>query len=180
MSSIQQVTEQECMDKLHWDVDRVANASDEEMVYALNMFYKKAGKQSAAVPPPPPPQSLSAPSSPPTNTRKSDVHIVGRLRDSIRMKTLCISSDDILAEDIDLLRTSIDSDNQLLKQELNSIRDQLDLKRTEETKKYKIRSLLQKVVHSVGADADIAHLKEVDVQLTMIKENIKRMNNIIG
>ena len=178
MSSVQHVTEQECMDKLQWGIERVANASDEEMIYALDMFYKNAANQPI---PSPPPQSPSTPPSPtPTNPRGNDVHIVGRLRDSIRMKTQCIASEDILEEDISLLHTSIDNDNQLLKHELNSIRDQLDLKRTEETKKYKIRSLLQKVVHSVGADADIEHLKEVDVQLTMLKDDIRRMKKIVG
>jgi hypothetical protein len=171
MTTRQHLIEQDCMDKLRWSVDRVASASDEEMIQALTTFDKQL--------PPPPPQSDSPrPMSPPIAT--GITHIVERLRESIRMKTSCITSDDLLTEDEDLLRSSIDTDKQTLQNELDTLRDQIDEKRIEETKKTKILNLLQTVVQSVGGTDDVLHLKEVVVQLAAIKAAIKRLKKLIG
>lgn len=179
MTTRQHLIEQDCMDILGWGVDRVANSTDNEMLDALSKFKR--------IPPCVPPkipslQSVQGdnPTVLPTVAYKSDNSMIDRLRDSIRLKTLCISSDDLLVEDVTLLQTSIERDNHTLTNELNSIRDQLDKKRLTESKKYKIRNLLQKVVHSVGDASDVAHLKEVDVQLSTIKEDIKRLNQALS
>ena len=169
MTTRQHLIEQDCMDKLRWTVDRVAAASDEEMIQALTMFDKQTL--------PPRPDS-PRPMTPPAKT--CSTHIVERLRESIRMKTSCITSDDLLMEDEDLLRSSIDTDKQTLKNELNVLRDQIDEKRIEETKKNKILNLLQAVVQSVGGVDDVLHLKEVVVQLAAIKATTKRLKKLIG
>ena len=106
--------------------------------------------------------------------------MVELLRESIRMKTSCITSDDLLMEDENLLQSSIDTDKQTLKNELNALRDQIDEKRIEETKKTKILNLLQNVVESVGGVDDVQHLKEVLVKLASIKATIKRLQKLIG
>ena len=156
------------MDKLRWSVDRVADASDEEMIHALTMFDKQSPEPVSARPPPS--QATKTPST----------HIVDRLRESIRMKMYCVDSEDLLPEDADLLGTSIESDKQTLKNELNILRDQIDMKRMEETKKMKILNLLQTVVQSVGGVQDVSHLKEVTSQLATIKSSIKQLKQLIG
>jgi hypothetical protein len=166
MTTRQHLIEQDCMDKLRWSVDRVADASDEEMIQALTMFDKQSTEPVSARPPCP--------------TKTPSTHIVDRLRESIRMKMYCLDSEDLLPEDADLLGTSIESDKQTLKNELNILRDQIDMKRMEETKKMKILNLLQTVVQSVGGVQDVSHLKEVTSQLATIKSSIKQLKQLIG
>jgi len=178
MTTRQHLIEQDCMDKLGWAVDRVANSSDEEMISALFQFDRLS---TSVIPIKPCPRTEKAPIvSSPMAVHSGDLSIIARIRDSIRLKTLCLSSDDLLIEDATFLQKSIVRDNQTLTDELNSIRDQLDKKRVTESKKFKIRNLLQKVVHSVGGAADMEHLKEVDLQIIVIKEDIKRLNEAIG
>ena len=159
------------MDKLRWSVDRVADASDEEMIQALTMFDKQSTEPVSARPPPS--QAICP-------TKTPSTHIVDRLRESIRMKMYCVDSEDLLPEDADLLGTSIESDKQTLKNKLNILRDQIDMKRMEETKKMKILNLLQTVVQSVGGVQDVSHLKEVTSQLATIKSSIKQLKQLIG
>jgi hypothetical protein len=170
MTTRQHLIEQDCMDRLHWTVDRVAAASDEEMIQALTMLDKQPTE-----PAPPRPQS------PVVCLKKTpSTHIVDRLRESIRMKMYCLTSDDLLQEDSDLLGTSIESDKQTLQNELNSLRDQIDVKRIEENKKMKIITLLQTVVQSVSGVDDVLHLKEATSQLAVIKSCIKQLKQLIG
>ena len=166
MTTRQHLIEQDCMDKLHWNVERVALSSDDEMIQALAKF-----------------ESLDTPASSPERilpTKPSEIHLVERLRDVITMKTVCIASNDLLDEDADFLRVSIDRDTQTLKSAMASLMDQVDCQRIQENKKCKIRTLLQTVVNSVGGTDDAIHLKEVDRQILVIKENIQEMRRIIG
>jgi hypothetical protein len=145
------------MDKLGWSIERVAHATDEEMIKGLSQFETKTVVE--------PENSLQ--SRPKTNEKT--VHVVDRLREAIYLKTTYISSEDLLQEDHILLKLSVDKDKQALAKALTSIRDQMNQKRTEETKKTKLRILLQKVVLSVGGVDDVTHLAEVDSQLLSLK-----------
>jgi hypothetical protein len=178
MTTRQHLIEQDCRDKLKWSVEQVARSSDDEMIQALSACESSYTAQNRRVSP----QHNVVPTSimPPVQTKTCDVHLVERLRESINMKTVCIASDDLMEEDNKFLLASLDRDNKSLKTALDAIMDQIDVQRIQETKKCKIRSLLHHVVNSVGGMDDVVHLKEVDRQLVVIKENIQGLRNIVG
>jgi hypothetical protein len=186
MTTRQHLIEQDCMDRLGWSIEHVAGASDTEMLNALTLFESEPRVLFDAVPVPAPlplisrEVSLPPPVPPPVSRSGDEGHLVVRLRESIRLKTVCITSNELLTEDIALLKRSIVKDNESLQEECEVVRDQLDRKQTEETKKHKIRSLLQKVVDSVGGVDDSAHLSEVVAQLLVLRQEIQNLKQIVG
>ena len=178
MTTRQHLIEQDCMDKLKWSVERVARSSDDEMIQALSL--SESSNTTPTRRAPPPHTIVPIPTIVPVQTKRCEVHLVERLREAINMKTVCIASDDLLDEDTEFLRASLDRDNKSLKNALAALMNQIDCQRVQETKKCKIRTLLHHVVNSVGGVDDVAHLKEVDRQLVVIKENIQELRRIVG
>jgi hypothetical protein len=199
MTTRQHLIEQDCLDKLGWDLVRVANATEDEMIRSLTHFETQHTVSPAMSPSRPvdtswnstPTPSIGtldlsaisvfAPSSPtiPPRTKTTESHIVIRLRESIRLKTLCVSADDILTEDYMRVKASLDRDEQCLKTELDAIRDEIDVYRISEAKRSKIQQVLQKVIQSVGGQEDRLHLQEVDSHLIQLKERIHSLNALL-
>jgi hypothetical protein len=104
-----------------------------------------------------------------------DIPMVSRLRESIRLKRVCIASEDILSEDVVRLNTSIERDVRCLRDELAAVQDEIDVHTVEEAKKYKIQNVLRKVLQSVGGPDDILHMQEVERQLCCLQDRIQAL-----
>ena len=196
MTTRQHLMEQDCMDQLGWGVHRVANATDEEMLFALKNWRKKSSRE-IVVPVVLPKESvvekqicqegvsrrdpvvLPRQNMAEKPIHQKEVYRVDKLRECIRLKVLCMTSEDLLEDDINLLKVSVRNDNLLLEQELNAIRDQIDVKRTEESKKVRVRDLMHKCTQSVGGKEDLLYLATIDGQLLCIQKEVETLGALL-
>lgn len=185
----QQMIEHDCMDKLHWSIQKVAASSERAMMEALS----NASFQRRMVTPiapssmfpftikPPDAPVIHRPSTPILIQPHTEVpptpHTVDTLRSSIRLKTQCMTSGDILDEDADRLRISIETSTRMLQSELSSLRAQVVQKQSEESKKQTVRHLLLSIVPSGD---DVAHLKALEEQISQIHTDIQHLSTSIG
>ena len=88
-----------------------------------------------------------------------------------------MTSGDILDEDADRLRISIETSTRMLQSELSSLRAQVVQKQSEESKKQTVRHLLLSIVPSGD---DVAHLKALEEQISQIHTDIQHLSTSIG
>jgi hypothetical protein len=110
----------------------------------------------------------------------SDIPMVSRLRESIRLKRLCISSNDILPEDVLRLKTSIERDTLCLREGIDALQHEIDSHLVDEVKKHKIQDVLHKVLQSVGGQDDILHMQEVETQLSWLQDRIQTLSELMN
>lgn len=177
MTTRQHLIEQDCMDRLGWSIDKVATSTDTDMIQALSRFEQNKRKEHQENIP-----NNEVHEKKVTTEHRSpcETHIIAKLRDSIQLKSSCLSSTDILDEDKVLLHASISKDKQTLENELNVIRDRLDSKRIIESQKQRVRTILQKTVQSLGTPEDESHLQLVESCLRDIRDEIVNLKKILG
>ena len=193
MTTRQDLIEQDCMDRLGWDVSRVAAATEEEMVRALSEHDRGRGARvrspsPVAVSPlllPPSvhasprvaelPRAAACPG--PTDPEIRRVH---SLRESLRMKSAYLQSVEVLDDDMGRLRESVHRTHQQLAVVLAALRKRLAAVRAEEHQKRQLHALLAHVVQSVGDDDDRTHLHSVHTRLTALGEEGERLVVALG
>jgi hypothetical protein len=113
------------------------------------------------------------------STTGVEIPIVSRIRESIRLKRVCIEFDDILDEDLLRLKESIERDSLRLDQELDAVQDEIDIHVVDEAKKYKIRGVLRTVIQSVGGPDDLLHMQQVEKQLQWLHDRIQTLSTLV-
>ena len=170
MSTRQDLIERDCMDRLGWDVHRVAMATEEEMLRALAEFESRRSPVASTHPPAPKSVQADCP----------DLQLVHNLRESLRMKTMHLQSGDVMDDDVDRLRTSANRTQQRLDSVVAALRKRLGGVRAEEKKKRQLHTLLQHVVQSVGDEDDRAHMNATHKRLTELADEVDRLAAVLG
>jgi hypothetical protein len=162
MSTKQHVIESECMDKLGWNISRVATATDTEMIEALRNYSQQIVIEKV-VPSNPTAQEV-VPSNPtaqevvPSNQTAQEVvpsnptteklepehhhHKIQLLRKQINKKSEFICSDGGFDDDMDVFKISIQKDKTLLDSMVKSVQHNINLKKEMITRKRKTEDLL--------------------------------------
>jgi len=185
--------EEECRDKLRWDVHKIAKSTPDTMIRALA---QKASELQLQVPLElPGPIQTATPTlvdSPHHSNPSSDslaggvlppilgpIDRIASLRANIRIKRQGLSVGDLLDEDVRFLRGSLDRDRHHLGHELATLQAYISARKLEESKKQQMRNLLQKVLQSVQAEEDVECLKTVELSLVYLHAEIIRLTNIL-
>ena len=170
MTTRQHLIEQDCMDKLGWDINRVAVTSEDEMVRAL-CDYEKSNTF-----------VHDTPKKLPTNSdthMTSDIDMVRTIRNHIRQKTDFLSSGQCMPDDAEILKSSIVEDQENIENMVTRLKSQLDSKLTEQNKRLKLYTLLRKLSINKTSKQDVKHMKSLEKVLDVLSGDIDELKTII-
>lgn len=180
MSTKQHLIEQECMDKLGWDISQVAQASDKEMIIALQNFKKpKPINTNNITPPVEKPFEFSESI---ISHEKQDIgrHHIQLLKQQIDKKLKFIHSNDGSDDDIALFRTSIEKDKTVLGTITQSIQQDIMLKEELIRKKRSTKELLESFrVDGTLNNDDEQHILLIQGQLHTIQSELDECRNLL-
>lgn len=182
MSTRQHLIEQECMDKLGWDISKVASATDKEMVTALQNFKRPKPVEKIETKPITFQQPVKNIYKPISYNENQEVgrHNIQRLRQQIEKKLKFIQSNDGPDDDIALLRTSIEKDKTSLENMIQSVQRDITTKEELIRKKRNTKELLESFrIDGTLNNDDEKHILLVTGQLQTIQSELDQYKSLL-
>lgn len=181
MTTRQHLIEQDCLDKLGWDMSRIASASDKEMRTALVEF-ELSLHNPVTMPETPPPsphqKEMSRSLSPPTHHHNAVTDIRARKK-QIGTKRRYINAVDSLSDDIELFRASIRADETVLQQELECVQGQIHDHNNTIQKKRNVQNMIMSFIASgTSSDDDRHHLEKTTRQIEQLQHLVSELVSI--
>ena len=165
-STKQHLIEQECMDKLGWELSQVASASDNEMMKALREYKNGVKRQQRVTP-------VKTEGLPTEIAPLSNVRLI---KSQIDRKNEFISSDVGYEDDVKVFKESIEKDKAVLRSLIESIKDAI-MKKDDKIKRKRTTLNLLTSFRETGTsnNADERHLASIEKQLTNLETELNEL-----
>jgi len=176
MTTRQHLIEQDCMDKLGWDIHQVAVSSDEDMIRAL-CEHENIEKQTTTI-------SEHTYDADTHHVNKSDsvseLNMVRTIRNHILQKNEFLTSGQCMPDDAEILKSSILEDQEYMENLVSRLKVILESKMMEHTKRSKLYNLLRKLSINTVGSKDTEHMKTLEKVLRKLSSDIDELKSVIS